>query len=158
MIERYSAVWRSGNISASTQPKPDGALQFEASLGDWTREFSTSGIRGPMKLRANLFDPSTRNVLDTWETDLVLDDVQPENVSVEAPPSVRKGTARLQVSATATPPQSGIAEVGFIVGPKEDFAKPEVEKQLAKGKRKGADDSAWEGTLAFPRTRPVRLS
>jgi hypothetical protein len=125
---------------------PDGALQFEASVGDWTKEFPTSKIRGPRKLQANLFDPRSHKMFDTSEKDLILDDVPPQNPHVEAP-SVRiaKGTARLPVSGTVDPPPSGIADVGFIVGSKEDFAKPDV--KVVPGTRKGSDDSAWEGTL-----------
>jgi hypothetical protein len=128
---------------------PNGALLFEASKGDWTQDFPTSGISGLMKLRANLFDPRTRKVYDTFATDLVLDDVPPKDASVIAVTKVPKGTARLPVTATVTPPSSGITEVAFIVGSKEDFAKPDV--KFLPGKRKGSDDSAWEATLLLPK-------
>jgi serine/threonine protein kinase len=126
---------------------PDGALQFEASVGDWTREFPTRGLRGPMKLRANLFDPRSRKVFDTWETDLVLDDVPPNNAIIETAARVPQVTTHLLVKATVTPPASGIAEVEFIVGLKRDFAKPDVVAKAVKGKRTGSDDSTWEGIL-----------
>jgi hypothetical protein len=116
-------------------------------VSDWKRDFVTSRIRGAMKLRANLFEPRSRKVFDTWATDLVLDDVPPQNALVDAAPRIPKGTTRLLVKATVTPPSSGITDVGFIVGPKDDFAKPDVVAKIIKGKRRGGDDSAWEGTL-----------
>jgi hypothetical protein len=136
---------------------PDGAMQFEASRGDWTREFSTRGISGPVRLRADLFSPRSVDALATYETTQVLDDAPPKNATVQSLAHIEKGTTRLPVSGTVTPPQSGIAAVGFIVGTKEDFAKPEVEAKAVPGKRKGSDGSSWEATLALTTTEKGKI-
>ncbi len=130
---------------------PGGALQFEASQGDWTKEVVTAGLRGRKKLQADLIDRDNRKPLASWSTYQVLDDAPPENAVVTAPRRVEKGTARLPVKATVTPPESGIKDVGFIVGSKEDFAKPELAGKAIPGKPKGADRSEWEGTLTLPK-------
>jgi hypothetical protein len=128
-----------------------GALQFEAREEDWKESFTTTGIRGPKRLQAFLIDPRTKNQLDSWGMDLVLDDLPPENPLVEGPPQVqvRKG-ATLAVKATVTLPQSGIKKVEFLVGSREDFGKPENAARIAPGKPREGDPLLWEATLPLP--------
>ena len=88
---------------------------------------------------------------------MVLDDVPPKITIVDTEARVPKGTTRLLVKTAVTPPTSGIADVGFIVGPKDDFAKPDFVAKAVKGKRTGNDDSTWEATLPLSKEAAGRI-
>ena len=76
-----------------------------------------------------------------------MDDVPPKITIIETAVRVPKGTTHLLVKATVTPPASGIADVTFIVGTKDDFAKSDFVAKAVNVKRTGSDDSTWEGIL-----------
>jgi serine/threonine protein kinase len=129
-----------------------GALQFEASVEDWTKEFDIPQNRGRRRLQAYLLDPQgRRDPLDTWGMDMVLDDLPPQEAALEVPGEVEKGATHLPAKASVKPPPSGIKEVAFIVGSKADFAKVEAEGKAVGGKPKGDDRRDWEATLPLPK-------
>jgi hypothetical protein len=124
-----------------------GALHFEAAVADWTKEFDIAQIRGLKRLQAYLTDGRSREVLDSWGTDLALDDLPPQNAVLTVDSQVEKGTTRLPVKATVKIPESGMKEVAFIVGSKAEFAKSEVDGKIFQGKPTGSDRSAWSVEL-----------
>ncbi len=135
-----------------------GVLQFEASVSDWSNEFDVPQLRGPKRLEATLIDARTRKELHRYRLDMILDDLPPQNASiVDFPEKLAKGTARLAVKATVKVPESGIKEVAFILGPKADFAKPDVDGKIVQGKRKQDDPNIWEGMLAVPKDASGKL-
>ena len=141
------------------EPKGEGgALQFEASVEDWTKEFDIPQIRGRRRLQAYLLDPQgRRDPLDTWGMDLVLDDLPPQEMDLVVPAQIEKGTTQLAVGASVKPPPSGIKEVAFIVGSKADFAKVEADGKALAGKPKGDDQRDWEATLTLPKDAAGKL-
>jgi hypothetical protein len=126
-----------------------GALMFEASVEDWTKEFEVPGLRGPGSLYAHLLDARGKE-LDTWgwPGGLVLDSLPPRITQLEAKAEIESTETRLPVRATVKA-QSEIKEVAFIinVGSKGDFAKAE---KPVPAKRSADDPDTWEATLNVP--------
>ncbi len=155
-IPRWEETPRQGHIGFD--PKGEaGAILFEASIQDWVRDFDIAQIRGPRRLEASLIEPRTRKVLATWGTDEVLDDLPPEGASIVLVDEVPKGTSRLAVKATVTPPAAGIKDVAFIVGSEADFAKAEADRKTVAGEPVGDDQRAWEATLPLPKDAVAKL-
>jgi hypothetical protein len=128
-----------------------GALLFEASLEDWSKEFDLAGIRGVRRLQAWLLDASGGKELGNWGMDIVSDDLPPQDAAIKLPAEIEEGTTRLDVKATVIPPPSGIREAVFIVGSKTDFARIEAAGKSVRGKASGDDHRVWEATLPLPK-------
>ena len=134
-----------------------GALQFEASVGDWNKEFDIPGIRGRKILYAYLLDARGREELDKWGMELVLDDVPPQITHVQVPEEIDSTSPRLTARATVKATESKIKDVAFIVnvGTKGDFTKAET-KTVA-GKPSSGDPDTWEASLPVPQGASGKL-
>jgi hypothetical protein len=111
-----------------------GALLFEATIEDWDESFDVRSVRGLRLLHAFLFDGRGRSLAD-WGTQLMLDDLPPQDAAIAVPKSVDQGTARVEVKATVTPPVSGVKDVRFVIGPKASSP-----RRLCPGGRGGESD------------------
>jgi hypothetical protein len=129
-----------------------GALTFEASVEDWSKEFDVSGKRGRWFLYAYLLDSREREELDKYGEELALDDVAPQITRIEAPEEIEPTETRLTARATVKRPEAGLKEVSFIVNPgaKGDFAKAEADNKIVPGKPSAGDPETWEATLPVP--------
>jgi hypothetical protein len=124
-----------------------GALLFEAAVDDWTRDFDVRAIRGSRRLQASLLDADDSKILSAWGMDLVLDDLPPQDVAIEAPAEVTQGTTTLPVKARVTPPASGIKEAAFALVNQDLFEKAEAEGKVVRGKPEGDDQGTWVAIL-----------
>src|SRR5262249_18562254 len=69
---------------------PDGAMLFEASIGDWTVELDAAGLLGQRQLLARLVDVNGQDVRRVVQT-VTLDDSPPERVRfVDLPKQARR--------------------------------------------------------------------
>lgn len=136
-----------------------GALLFEASVGDWSKEFDVPGLRGRKVLYAFLRDARGREVLDKWGMELVLDDVPPQITHVEVPGEIDSTSPRFIARATVKATESKIKDVAFIVNvsTKGDFSKAEAENKTAPGKPSSGDPDTWEATLPVPKGASGKL-
>ena len=137
-----------------------GALLFEASVNDWSKEFAVPGLRGPKILHAFLLDARGREQLDTWGMQLVFDDVPPQNPQIiDLPKEIEPTATRLTARATVKPPESKIKDVSFLVNPgaRGDFAKAEAANKLIPGKVSTADPDTWEAIIPVPKDASGKL-
>jgi hypothetical protein len=136
-----------------------GAALFEASVGDWNRDFEVPGIRGRKLLYAFLLDANGRTQLDKWGMELVLDDVPPQVTHLEVPVEIDATTTRVNARANVKPTESGVKDVRFIVngGGKGDFAKADAENKTIPGKPSAGDPNTWEASLPVPQGASGKL-
>src|SRR5271157_494833 len=136
-----------------------GALLFEASVGDWSKEFEVPGLRGRKFLYAYLRDARGREVLDSWGMELTLDDVPPRITHLEVPEEIDSTSPRLIARATVKATESKIKDVAFIVnvGGKGDFPKAEAENKTVAGKPSSGDQDTWEASLPVPKGASGKL-
>ncbi len=125
-----------------------GRMQLEASIGDWSASFDTTGLKGRYELFARLRDAGGAEVLAAIQG-LALDDGPPRWAKfVDLPSKVKKGTI-LRASAIGDEPETGIAQVRFFVGrpPKEGPLPPTVVTVEA---RRDPQTSKWKADLSLP--------
>jgi hypothetical protein len=129
-----------------------GALQLEASLGDWTRTFDTANMRGERRLRGRLrAADGRRDVAEPYEIRLSLDDRAPQDVALgPLPREITRETRLLPVSAAATPPPAGFKQVDFFFGKPTEFEKAQAEGKLFKGRPVTDDPKQWTADLPLP--------
>jgi hypothetical protein len=115
------------------------------------------GLVGPRKLQARLLDSTGRRALDTSEIDLILDDQKPRNLAIDVRGPIERGTRNLPVKASVTPPPSGIKEVAFIFGRKDDFDKVAAAGGAIQGQPGDSAGRSWSATLPIPKDAPAKL-
>src|SRR5205807_1213791 len=80
-----------------------GALIFDAAIGDWTATFDTRAIVGPRAVQARLIDPAGKVIAESRQP-LVIDDTGPIARIATMPAQVKKGSV-LQVQAQGVDPE-----------------------------------------------------
>jgi hypothetical protein len=129
-----------------------GAILFEASVQDWVTDVDIAQIRGPRDLEATLINPRSRKVIASLrKRNVILDDLPPQDTSIELDDEVEKGTGTLDVKATVASLPAGIEDVAFILGSEGDFAKAEADGKIFVAKPLGDDLRAWRATLTLPK-------
>lgn len=129
-----------------------GALLFEASEKDWVRDFTVTGIHGPRWLDARLVDATGKNLAEPCRKLMELDDRPPQNMGIDADRKIERGTAEIEVVATATAPPS-LKEVTFLIGATkvsdDDYEKAEQEGKTFKGESTD-NGRSWRAKLKVP--------
>jgi hypothetical protein len=128
-----------------------GALLFEASVTDWSKEFDVPSIRGRRQLRAFLIDERGHDVLTTWAEDLILDDRPRGELAIDVPAEIEEGADTLTARARVTSNSPSIREVVFILRTKADFAAGESSWVIVPGKPAGGDPRVWEALMPLPK-------
>ena len=126
-----------------------GGLEFEASLGDWTRVIHTGGLRGWFTLQAQL-SRGDGLILKEVAREILLDDQRPRWISlIGLPRRARRGRI-LEVTAMGDSPPSGISSAQFFIGKPGPDGKIPAGVVPVLGTRQAGRNERWKAELKLP--------
>ena len=127
---------------------PDGALTFEAAVGDWAAVFDARRIVGRREVRARLLDRDGAEIRTAFQP-VVLDDAGPEGVSFVDPPKRTRKDAPLPLTAAARS-VSGVARATFFLGRPTADNKTPPNAAAFPARPTNPERTAWSAELAKP--------